>query len=102
VGLNSSGYFSDTVNQALVSGSITVGTTAVAARVGASNLSERQILRIYNGSNGVIYLGDSSVTTESGEPLERKQWITYPLGDQLDVYLISNANRTGIIVQEMA
>lgn len=100
MGVNSSGYFSDTVNQAMVAGSITVGTTAIAARVGASNLLERQLVRIYNGSNGTVFFGDSSVTTTTGEPLEKKQWVELPLGDQLDLFLIASTTRAGIIVQE--
>lgn len=88
------------VNNSYVQSTVTVGTTQVQAKVGASNLTKRQMLRIYNGSNNVVYIGPSGVTTANGEPLEKKQSINIPAGDQINVFIIAGSADNDVIVSE--
>lgn len=96
----------DVINAAGVTGSVTVGTSAVEAIVGGSVLDDRQFVRIYNDSNSVIYWSfNPSMTTSGanrGEPIEKKQWIEIPAGEQVPVYLRANSNGNSVIVMEGA
>jgi hypothetical protein len=90
----------EVVNIDYVQGSVTVGVTQVEAKVGGSRLDGRQMLRIYNGSNAVVYFGPTGVTTSNGEPIEKKQWINIPIGDALALYLIAGSAANDVIVSE--
>ena len=100
IGYNSD--FSDVNNTAYLSGTVTVGTSAIEAKVGGSALDERQTVRIYNSSNAVIYFGPAGVTISTGEPLEKKQWVSIPAGKSNPVYLIRASSSGSVIVQEMS
>jgi hypothetical protein len=94
----------DRANTSGVSGAITVGTSAVAARVGGANLSERKTLTVYNGGTATIYWGYSAgVTTANGTPIEKKQQIDWQgLGPNITVFLISGSAGQDIRVTESA
>ena len=96
------GQFDDVVEDGYVSGVVTVGTSAVEAKVGGSPLAGREILTIYNGSNAVIYYGPTGVTTSTGEPLEKKQRVSIPVGAAVSVFLIAGTASNDVIVQEWA
>lgn len=96
---------SDVINDGYVSAIISVGTSQVEAKVGASILSNRQELMIYNDSSSVIYIGPSGVTTSGankGIPLQKKSWINLPMGDYISVYMIAGSASNDVIVQELA
>lgn len=95
-----SGELNEVNDTLYVSGSITVGTSEVEAKVGSSRESGRQRLRIYNDSNSTIYFGPSGVTTSSGEPLLKRQWIELEFGD-IGVFLIANSSGNNVIIQEI-
>lgn len=90
------------VNSSYVQAVITVGTSQVEARVGGTRLSGRQVLRIYNSSSSTIFFGPSGVTVSTGEPIERRQWATIAIGDQLPVFLIAGTAGNSVIVSEWA
>lgn len=92
----------DLANDGYVSGEVTVGTSAVEAKVGGSALSGREILIIYNKSNSSIFYGPSGVTTSTGIELKKNQFVSIPAGEALSVYLISGSAGNIIIVQEMS
>lgn len=99
-GITLSGEFNEVNETLYLSGSVTVGNTAVEAKVGASRAEGRQRLRIYNNSNVTIYFGPSGVTPGSGEPLLKKQWIELDIGD-LGVFLIASSGSNNVIIQEI-
>lgn len=101
-GFGQIGRNDDIVNSSYVQTSINVTTTQIEAKVGASNLSGRQILRIYNNSNNTIYLGPTGVTTSTGEPLNKGEWIIFPVGDQISIFLIAASGSNPVIVQEFS
>jgi hypothetical protein len=63
-------YFSAISASNGVSGALTVGTSAVAVRVGASNYALRSVLSLFNNSANTIYWGfTNAVTTSTGFPI---------------------------------
>lgn len=92
----------DVNNQTYVSGAVSVGTTAVEAKVGASRISPREMVRIYNNSSQTVYYGASGVLTTTGEPIEPGSSISVPAGDQLGVFLIVASGTADCRIQEMA
>lgn len=95
-----SNTFVDVINADYITTSITVGTTAVHAKVGASNLLGRQELHLYNRSANRIFIGPSGVTTTTGIPLEPDEVISLQYGDKIDVYLIAESAGNTVVVQE--
>jgi len=92
----------DVNNSAYLSGAVSVGTSAVEAKVGASRLEDREMVRIYNNSSQVVFYGASGVTVSTGEPIEPGASISLPAGDQIGVFLIVAAGTSDCRVQEMS
>ena len=71
-------------------GALSVGLTAVEAKVGASVLAARRVLTVFNNSGHVIYWGrTSSVTVSTGTPIFNQQFLTFDAEDIAPIYLIS-------------
>ena len=102
-GINQSSEFSDVLEDVLVQGTVTVGTTQTALNVSGTNNPEREVLRIYNSSNSTIYIGPSGVTADasSSEPLFKNQWIEFPIGDSLTMYAIVASGTADVVVWEI-
>lgn len=84
-------------------GAVTVGTSAVEAKVGASKLENRKSLTVYNNSNSTIYWGyTSGVTTSTGTPIFKSQFYDWDIGDQQAVYLIAGSASNNVRVTEGA
>lgn len=82
-------------------GSISVSTSAVEAKVGASALAGRAILIIQPKANN-IYLGyDNSVTTSNGIQLFKNQTIIVEFTDDVSVYLIAQSGTNDVRIQEI-
>lgn len=84
-----------------VSGSVSVGTSAVEAKVGGSRVSTRKMLYIENTGTTDIYYGPATVTTANGAILRRRQFVFLPAGD-ITIQVISSASGGSVIVQEMS
>lgn len=86
-----------------VEAAITVGTSSVEAKVGASRLTGRKALSVFNNSNSTIYWGyTSGVTTSSGTPIFKDQQIVFAVGDGQSVYLISGSAGNNVRITEGA
>jgi hypothetical protein len=94
----------DRANTDGAQGSLTVGTSAVEAKVGASALSNRKTLTVFNNSSSIIYWGyTSSVTTSTGTPIRRFQQGSWEgLGPDLSVFLIAGSAGNDTRVTESA
>jgi len=97
--INNSGNDAEIV-KGFSQGVVTVGNSEVEAMVGGSRRDGRQMLRVYNKSSNVIYFGPSGVTTTTGEPIEKKQWVNIPASDGLALYLIAGSAANDVIVSE--
>jgi hypothetical protein len=96
--------FADVMQDGYVSARISVGTSEVEAKVGASRLDGREMLVIYNDSNSTIYHGPSGVTTSGankGIPIPKGEYVSIMVGD-LGVFLIASGAGNNVIVQEWA
>lgn len=90
----------DVNESAYVTGTISVGTSLIEAKVGAERLGTRQYLSIHNHGPNTIFVGPAGTTTANGRPLFVDQSIDIPIGN-LAVYLVSaHANNT-VVVQEL-
>jgi len=85
----------DIINTGGVEGEISVPNTAVEAKIGASALTDRKLLVIFNSGTGIIYWGYRNTITVSGStagmPIFKKEKIGIPVGPNQAVYLISNS-----------
>jgi len=73
----------------LISGAMLVGTSAVLAAIGASNLVGRKSLGIYNNGDFTIYYGGLGVLTSTGIPIKKSSFVSLSVGDAVDIYLVS-------------
>ncbi len=89
----------DIINSSLSSGSISVSTSAVAARVDGSNLTNRKMLTICP-TTGTVYLGATSgVTTATGIPIFKNQVISFAFSANVTPYLIAGSSITVNIIE---
>lgn len=103
MGFSNNGEYYDVLEDGYVAGSISVSTTAVEAKVGASRLSKREGLRIYNNSSKVIYFGPSGVTSSTGEPLKKDEWADLPFGEGVAVFVVTDSGTASDVrIQEYA
>lgn len=92
---------SDVLTDAYVAGVISVSTTQVEAKVGASRLASRETLRIYNNSNTTIYFGPSGVNSLIGEPIFKNQWVNIPIGDIAVFLITASGTAADVRIQEL-
>lgn len=83
-------YVDDIVNTAGLENQLTVGLTAVEIKAGASRLTNRKLVTLYNSSNSTLYWGyTSGVTISTGTPIEKNQYVEWTVGGNLPVYVIA-------------
>lgn len=89
----------DIMNTSAVQVVLTVSTTAVAARVGASNLSERKMLVIQCQTNGITY-GFSSGSQPFNLP--NGSTLTLSLGPNVTIWLKKASGSGSVVVAELS
>lgn len=99
--INDDAEFSDVLEDVMLQGVVTVGTSEVELIVGASANEDREVLRIYNSGDATIYVGPSGVTPSTGEPLKKKQSMEMPLGASLSLYAVTSTGTSDVIVWEL-
>jgi hypothetical protein len=99
--LEGSGEFVDVLDNSWVQGVVSVGTTQVEAKVGASKSDTREMIIIENISNKTIYYGPSGVTSSTGHRLIKDAWVEIMVGNNLGVYLIADSNGNNVIISEL-
>ena len=95
----------DKSDTSYVSLRFTVTTTEVEAKVGGSALSGRKELVIFNDGNKDLYYGPTGVTSSGstkGILIPSGGDARLPYGENVQVFLISVAGGTDVIVQETA
>ena len=92
---------SDVLTDSYVAGVISVSTTQVEAKVGASRSASRETLRIYNNSNTTIYFGPAGVTSAIGEPIFKNQWVNIPIGDIAVFLITASGTAADVRIQEL-
>lgn len=94
------GEYNDVLEDLLLQGVLTIGTTQTELKVGASVDSDREVIRVFNNSNQTIYVGPNGVTTSTGEPVYKKQSLEMPIGTQ-SLYAIVASGTADVIVWEI-
>lgn len=91
----------DIVNTDGVQGSVSVASSAIEAKVGASRLEYRKLLTVHNDGPNIVYWGyTSAVTSSTGTPLYRNQLATWTIGDGLGIWLVSATGTNTVRVTE--
>lgn len=90
----------DVNDESITSASLTVGTTQVEAKIGATRNAKRQRVLLYNGGTATVYYGGDGVTTTTGVPVFKKQVAVVPVGDA-PLYLISASAGQTVIIAEL-
>lgn len=93
----------DALSGAAVNGVITVGTSAVEAKVNASPLASRKLLTVFNNGSQTIYWGyANTVTTANGTPIFKNQFVEFEFTEARSVWLISASEGQDVRVGEVA
>lgn len=90
-----------TIKSAPVVGAKTITTTAAEIFAGASRLTNRYAMIVYNESSVPIYWGPSSVTTSNGFTLLPQDSIVFQFNPAVAtaVYFVANSNATVRVVE---
>lgn len=105
MGLNQGADQSDVVNNDLDHTIVSVGTSAVELKVGASRMVQRQELILYNDSSATVYIGKAAVSTSGsnkGFPLGPNETMNMQIGDAVAVYAIAASASNDVFVMECA
>jgi len=93
----------DIVNISGLEGALTVGTSAVEVKVGASKLAGRKSVTLYNNSNRIMYWGyTSAVTVSTGTPIQVGQYFEWMVGDILELWVITDQVNKNARITESA
>jgi hypothetical protein len=95
-----SSEYSDVLEDVILQGVVTVGTTETELKVNASVEPDREVVRVYNKSDVTVYIGPSGVNTTIGEPVFSNQWAELPIGTQ-SLYAIVDTGTADVIVWEL-
>jgi len=90
----------DLVNNSYLSGSISITTTQIEAKVGASALALRQAITITNTGAQTIYYGPTGLTAATGKPLFKNQDVAIPVGPSIQVFILTASGTSTAIIQE--
>ena len=86
-----------------VQATLTVGTSAVEIKVGASKLTNRKNVTLFNDSNVTMYWGyTNAVTTSTGTPIFKNQFVSWDAGDQQSIFIIAGSGGNGSRITEGA
>lgn len=102
--LSQSSDRSDVVENGFLAAELSVGTTQTEVKVGASRVSARQVVGIYNNSSSTIFYGPTGVTTSGankGFPIFKDEKIYLPIGDTA-LYLIAGSASNSVLIQEIS
>lgn len=78
---------------------MTLTTADTPYKIPESELGDREILVIYNGSGSLVYWGGSNVTTSNGIPIADGKYTILPAVK--DIYLVCGDNNKSIRIGEM-
>lgn len=95
------------VDDLYIQTNVSVGTTAVELKVGASRNPDGTVVRIYNKGDETVFIGPSSSVNATpgdanqGEPLYKDQWVQYHLFFQVPIYGITASGTSTVLVAEL-
>jgi hypothetical protein len=93
---------SDIIDTLGIYGSLTVGTTAVELKVGATRLSNRKLITLDNTSGSTIYwaYNSSLTTTVFAGRILRDQQASWSVGPNVSIFLIAGSPGNTVNISE--
>ena len=85
-----------------VHGAISVSTTPVEVKVGASALSERTMVTIQPLDGDIYYGYDNSVSSSNGTKIFENQTEPFEAGDQLTIWVVAESGTVDVRITEVA
>jgi hypothetical protein len=101
MGITLSGQLDDVDNSSYLTGTVSATTTQIEAKVGGSRLVGRQVLTLHNDGNATIYYGPTGLTSATGSPLVKNQFVSLPIGDNIGVFVLTASGTATVRVQEI-
>ena len=93
----------ESANTSAVSAVINVTTTAIPARAGVSNLTDRKVIMLEARTARIRWSFDPAFTATDGHQLNTNSIVSIPVGDGIEVYLRATSGATNAIyVSEVA
>lgn len=99
-----SSYYSnrERTNDSGTYGTISVGTTAVELKIGASILEGRDYVVIQPKGNSIFIGFDNSVTTSNGIEIKKNQTMHLAAGDNISIWAIATSGTIDVRLGELA
>lgn len=82
-------------------GSLSVSTTAVEVKVGASVDEDRQVVTVQPLDGDIYYGYNSSVTTSTGTKIFQGQFFPFEASRRLSIYLIAESGTVDVRITEV-
>lgn len=92
----------DNLNSDGVQGTLTVGTTAVEVKVGASPHIRRRLVVMSADDNSIYWGYTSGVTISTGIRIYKNQTVWIPAGEELTIFAIADDAGKTLRVHEVA
>lgn len=92
----------DRTNDSGVYGSVSVSTSAVHLKVGASILANRDFIIIQPLDSNIFIGFNNSVTTSNGIEIKKNQTVEIPAGDNIEVWAIAGSGTNDVRIMELA
>jgi len=89
-------------NVAFLDANISVSTTEILASVAGTNLPNRKTLVIFNRGNREIFYGTTGVSSTTGIAIQVDELITFDVGENINIYLITNNGTSTVTIQEFS
>lgn len=90
---------SDAIHTGGVQAALSVSTTAIELKVGGSRLTNRKLVTAL--SDGTIWWGyTNAVTTATGTPIYKDQYVIWAADDTTSIYLIASAGTKDVRITE--
>jgi len=100
--ISESSEYSDVLQTSYIAATLNVTTSQVHLKVGASPLTARETLIIYNRGSQAIFVGPSGVNSTTGIRLTTNQMLTLNVGEAISVFAVTNSGNADVTVQELA
>lgn len=92
----------DHVNSEAAYSNLSVGTSAVEVKVGASPLSRRKLIIMQPKDNGIYWGYSNAVTISNGIQTYKDQIISLEIGPDISVWVIADGAGKSVRIQELA
>ena len=80
----------------------TVTTTQILAAASTSNLANRKSLVVFNRGSSSIYYGSTGVTDTTGIEIAKDELVSFTVGENINIYLVTKTGTATVTIQEFS